>query len=59
MSTKKAGENKIPADAGHFIRSEIEATDLNKSDLTTKKKKKEAKNIVNKWQENAAIKSLI
>ena len=27
---KKTEENKIPADAGHFIRSEIEATDLKK-----------------------------
>ena len=28
--TKKTEENKIPADAGRFIRSEIEATDFKK-----------------------------
>ena len=45
MPPKKTEENKIPADAGHFIRSEIEVTNLKKSDLATKIT---AKNIVNK-----------
>ena len=47
---KQPGENKLPADAGHFIRSEIEATDLNKSDLATEIK---GKNIVNKYRKMA------
>ena len=42
---KKAEENKISADAGHFIRSEIEATNLKKSNIASKIT---AKNIVNK-----------
>ena len=50
MPPKKTEENKIPADAGHFIRSEIEATDLNKSDLATEIK---GKNIVNKYRKMA------
>ena len=50
MPPKKAEENKAPADAGHFIRSEIEATDLKKSDLATKIT---AKIIVNKYRKTA------
>ena len=50
MPPKKAEENKAPADAGHFIRSEIEATDLKKSDLATKIT---AKIIVNKYRQTA------
>ena len=42
---KKTEENKIPTDAGHYIRSEIDATDLKKSNLASKIT---AKNIVNK-----------
>ena len=45
MPPKKAEENKIPADPGHFIRSEIEATNFKKSNLASKIA---AKNIVNK-----------
>ena len=45
LPPKKAEENKIPSNAGHFIRSEIDATDLKKSNLASKIT---AKNIVNK-----------
>ena len=34
---KKKTENKIPADAGHFIRTEIENTDFKNENLVTKK----------------------
>ena len=44
---KKTEENKIPTDAGHYIRSEIDATDLKKSNLASKIT---AKNIVNKYR---------
>ena len=47
MPPKKTEENKIPADPGHFIRSDIEATNLKKSDLPTKIT---AKNVVNKYR---------
>ena len=47
---KKTEENKVPADGGHFIRSEIEATGLKKSDLA---RKITAKNIVNKYRKMA------
>ena len=50
LPPKKTEENKIPANAGHFIRSEIEVTDLKKSDLATKIT---AKNIVNKDRKTA------
>ena len=50
LPPKKTEENKIPADAGHFIRSEIEVTNLKKSDLATKIT---AKNIVNKDRKTA------
>ena len=33
---KETFQNNIPADAGHFIRSEIDSTDLKKSNLVTK-----------------------
>ena len=34
---KKKTENKIPGDAGHFIRTEIENTDFKNENLVTKK----------------------
>ena len=35
---KKKTENKIPGDAGHFIRTEIENTDFKNENLVTKKR---------------------
>ena len=34
---KKKTENKIPGDAGHFVRTEIENTDFKNENLVTKK----------------------
>ena len=50
MPPKKTEENKIPSDAGHYIRSEIDATDFEKSNLVSKIT---AKNIVNKYRKMA------
>ena len=47
---KKAEENKILSDAVHYIRSEIDSTDLKKSSLTSKIT---AKNVVNKYRKMA------
>ena len=47
---KKAEENKIPSNAGHCIKSEIDANDLKKSNLASKIT---AKNIVNKCRKMA------
>ena len=40
---KKETSNNIPADAAHFIRTEIDSTDFKKKNLTTKVKKKKTK----------------
>ena len=40
---KKETSNNIPADAAHFIRTEIDSTDLKKKNLTTKVKKNKTK----------------
>ena len=38
---KKKTENKIPCDARHFIRTEIENTDFKNENLVTKKSEKQ------------------
>ena len=35
VPSKKTNENNIPADAGHFIRSEIDSTDLKKIEFSS------------------------
>ena len=47
---KKTNDINIPADTGHFIRSEIDSTDLKKSNLAAKIK---AKKIVDKYRKAA------
>ena len=48
--SKKTPQNNIPADAGHFIWSEIDSTDLKKSNLATKIT---AKMIIDKYRKQA------
>ena len=50
VTPKKTEENKILSDAGHYIRSKIDATDLKKLNLPSKTT---AKNIVNKYRKMA------
>ena len=50
VTPKKTEENKILLDAGHYIRSKIDATDLKKLNLPSKIT---AKNIVNKYRKMA------
>ena len=47
---KKTNDINIPADTGHFIRSEIDSTDLKKSNLATKIT---VKKIVDKYRKAA------
>ena len=47
---KKTNDINIPADTGHFIRSEIDSTDLKKSNLAANIK---AKKIVDKYRKAA------
>ena len=47
---KETFQNNIPADAGHFIRSEIDSTDLKKSNFVTKIT---TKKIVDKYRKQA------
>lgn len=52
---RKADENKPSAETGHYIRSEIDNTDLQKTDLATKIA---AKNIIKKIQKYSQKKAL-
>ena len=47
---KETPQNNIPADDGHFIQSEIDSTNLKKSDLATKLT---AKKIVDRYRKQA------
>ena len=47
---KKVEINKIPGDAGHFIRTEIDSTDFKKENLATKIKRN--KNIRKSYKKN-------
>ena len=50
VTPRKTEENKILSDAGHYIRSKIDATDLKKMNLPSKIT---AKNILNKYRKMA------
>ena len=50
VTPKKTEENKILSDAGHYVRSKIDTTDLKKLNLPSKMT---AKNIVNKYRKMA------
>ena len=47
---KKEKINSIPADAGHFIRSEIDSTDFKKENLASKKRKEKIKKTIYKFK---------
>ena len=47
---KKEKTNSIPADAGHFIRSEIDSTDFKKENLASKKRKEKIKKTIYKFK---------
>ena len=52
MPPKKIETNNIPTDSAHFIRTEIDSTDLKKENLVTKKQTKDKKPYLNikKWR---------
>ena len=54
VTPRKTEENKILSDAGHYIRSKIDATDLKKMNLPSKIT---AKNILNKYRKMARKRS--
>ena len=54
VTPKKTEENKILSDAGHYIRSKIDATDLKNMNLPSKIT---AKNILNKYRKMARKRS--
>ena len=44
LQKRREKKNNIPADAGHFLKTEIDSTDLKNQNLTTKiRRKKEEK----------------